>query len=313
VKWAAAALLLALLCDPASSQEVRDWSEVEAVVVQAKPGPAVWHLTRGDSEVWILGLAGPLPEDLDWNQDYVAELLTGARAILMPPQADVGLVDAAWFLLWHGSELSLPRGQTLEPSLPEPLRSRFTAARTAVGGDPDDYNTDIPIRAAFRLQQNLVKKEKLRYGEPRRTIEKFANRARIPNAPVLQVSAMDSIRDVLKLDAAQQRGCLTEAVEDVQWALVHARPAAQAWAVGDIRGVKANYTQSRLFDCMTAAVGRIADLSARGASDYAAAIDRALDKPGKTIAVMNIAQLLRKGGVLERLKAQRAAIEGPAD
>jgi hypothetical protein len=309
VKWAAAALLLALLCDPASSQEVRDWSEVEAVVVQAKPGPAVWHLTRGDSEVWILGLAGPLPEDLDWNQDYVAELLTGARAILMPPQADVGLVDAAWFLLWHGSELSLPRGQTLEPSLPEPLRSRFTAARTAVGGDPDDYNTDIPIRAAFRLQQNLVKKEKLRYGEPRRTIEKFANRARIPNAPVLQVSAMDSIRDVLKLDAAQQRGCLTEAVEDVQWALVHARPAAQAWAVGDIRGVKANYTQSR----MTAAVGRIADLSARGASDYAAAIDRALDKPGKTIAVMNIAQLLRKGGVLERLKAQRAAIEGPAD
>jgi len=313
VKRAAAALILALLCGPASSQEVRDWSEVEAVVVQAKPAPAVWHLTRGDSEVWILGLAGPLPEDLDWNRDYVAELLTGARAILMPPQADVGLVDAAWFLLWHGSELSLPRGQTLKPSLPEPLRSRFIAARTAVGGDPDDYNTDIPIRAAFRLQQNLVKKEKLRYGEPRQSIEKMANRARIPNAPVLQVSAMDSIRDVLKLDVAQQRACLAEAVEDVQWALVHARPAAQAWAVGDIRGVKANYTQSRLFDCMTAAVGRIADLSARGASDYAAAIDRALDKPGKTIAVMNIAQLLRKGGVLERLKAQRAAIEGPAD
>lgn len=313
MKPAAAALLLALLCGPAGAQDVPAWSDIETVEVKARPGPAVWHLTRGDSEVWILGLAGPLPENFDWNRDYVAELLTGARAILMPPQADVGLVDAAWFLLWHGSELSLPRGQTLEPSLPEPLRSRFIAARTAVGGDLDDYNTDIPIRAAFRLQQNLVKKEKLHYGEPRQTIEKMAKRARIPNAPVLQVSAMDSIRDVLKLNAAQQRACLADAVEDVQWALVHAHQAAQAWAVGDIRGVKANYTQSRLFDCMTAAVGRIADISARGASDYTTAIDKALDRPGKTIAVMNIAQLLRKGGVLERLKAQRVAIEGPAD
>ncbi len=313
MRRAAAALVLALLCGPVQAQEIQDWSDVEAVEVKARPGPAVWHLTRGDSEVWILGLAGPLPENLDWNKDYVAELLKGARAILMPPRADVGLVDAAWFLLWHGSELSLPRGQSLEASLSEPLKSRFIAARSAVGGDVDDYNTDIPIRAAFRLQQNLVKREKLRYGEPRQTIEKLADRARIPNAPVLQVSAMDSIRDVLKLDAAQQRTCLAEAVEDVQWALVHARPAAQAWAIGDIKGVKANYTQSRLFDCMTAAVGRIADISARGAADYTAAIDAALNKPGKTIAVMNVAQLLRKGGVLERLKARQVTIEGPAD
>jgi hypothetical protein len=149
VKRAAAALVLALLCGGAHAQDVPIWSEIETVEVKARPGPAVWHLTRDDSEVWILGLAGPLPEDFDWNQAYVAELLTGARAILRPPHADVGLVDAAWFLLWHGSELSLPRGQTLEPSLPEPLRSRFIAARTALGGDADDYNTDIPIRAAF--------------------------------------------------------------------------------------------------------------------------------------------------------------------
>jgi hypothetical protein len=158
-----------------------------------------------------------------------------------------------------------------------------------------------------------VKKEKLRYREPLETIEKMADRAHIANAPVLSISAMDSIRDVLKLDPAQQRACLAEAVEDVQWALVHARPAAQAWAIGDVRGVKANYTQSRLFDCITGAVGRIADISARGAADYTAAIDAALDKPGKTIAVMNVAQLLRKGGVLERLKRTRVAIEGPAD
>ena len=59
-------------------------------------------------------MVGALPKDLDWNKQYLSELLDGARAILMPPKADVALVDIAWFLISHGGELSLPRGQTLE-------------------------------------------------------------------------------------------------------------------------------------------------------------------------------------------------------
>src|SRR5215472_6824458 len=66
------------------------WGAPEIVEVQAEPGPAVWHLTRGDSEVWILGTVGAMPDGLKWNKDYLAGLLEGARAILMPPRTSIG-------------------------------------------------------------------------------------------------------------------------------------------------------------------------------------------------------------------------------
>ena len=231
----------------------------------------------------------------------------------MPPRANVGLADIAWFLIRHGGELSLPRGQTLEEGLPDDLCARFIAARDAVGGDDSDYRTDIPIRAAMRLQQDLVKKAGLSGDEPRKTINDLAGDKDIPAKPISRFEAMDAIRDVLKLSPEQQRVCLAQAVEDVTWALAHADKAGRAWAVGDIKTVKANYGESRFGACVLTAVRALGDIDARNIADTVAAIDVALNQPGKTIAVVNMGPLLRKGGVLEQLEARHVAIEGPAD
>ena len=174
-----------------------------------------------------------MPKDLDWNKQYLSDLLDGARAILMPPKADVALTDIAWFLIRHGGELSLPRGQTLEDGLPDDLRARFVAARDRVGGDAGDYRTDIPIRAAMRLQQDLRQKA----GS---LLPRAAQHHRGPGArasasatmPVTRFEAMDAVREILKLTPQQQRACLAQAVEDVNWALGHAdrRRAPGRWA-----------------------------------------------------------------------------------
>ena len=312
-KTAALALTFVALAFDAQAQVLPEWAQVEAVEVRERPGPAVWHLTRGNSEVWLLGLAGALPRDLDWNKQYLSELLDGARAILMPPKADIALTDIAWFLIRHGGELSLPRGQSLEDGLPEDLRARFIVARDRVGGDASDYRTDSPIRAAMRLQQDLREKLDFSFREPRTTIENLAYRKRIKNDPVTRFEAMDAIREVLTLTPQQQRSCLAQAVEDVNWALGHADRSARAWAVGEIRTVKANYSEWRLGTCIMAAVQKFSDIDGRNVSEYVSAIDAALDKPGKTIVVINMGPLLRKNGVLERLTAKHIAIEAPAE
>jgi hypothetical protein len=311
--WKRIALLSCFLVLPLHAQEQPQWAEVEAIEVKARPGPAVWHLTRGNSEVWILGTVGQMPKDLDWNKQYLSELLDGANAIILPPKADIGLVDIGWFLLMHGGELSLPRGQTLEASLPESLRGRFAAARDAVSGDTSDYATDIPIRAAIRLQQDLMRKASLTGREPNETIATLARSKRIANAPVTHFAAMDAVRDILKLNPEQQRACLAQAVDDATWSLAHAGKAARAWAVGDVRGVKANYADSRLGDCVMAAVSAFADIETRNIANYTTAIDAALNRPGKTIAVIGMRPLLKRGGVLERLGAMHVAIEAPAE
>jgi hypothetical protein len=45
--------------------------------------------------------------------------------------------------------------------------------------------------------------------------------------------------------------------------------------------------------------------------DYIAAINAALDKPGKTVVAIGIGPLLRPGGVLERLQALHIGMESP--
>jgi hypothetical protein len=286
---------------------------VESVTVQARPGPAVWHVSRGDSEVWILPVVGLLPKELEWNRDYLAELLDGANTILTRPRPNVNMFDVGWFLLTRGSELSLPRGQTLEGVLPEDLRARFVAVRKAVASDEDDYRTDTPLRAGVRLAQDLGKRLNMSGGEPNQTINRLARFKRIERRPVRNFDVMDAARDTLKLTPQQQQACLSLAIDDVNWALAHADAAGRAWAVGDVKGMKAHFRESQGGSCIMAAVGRWAEIDARNVGEFTAAIEAALAKPGKTIAVIRLDHLLRKGAVLDRLRASGATIEAPAE
>ena len=306
-------LFLLLLALPAVAQTPGDWIATETIEVQAPPGPAVWHLTRGNSEVWILGTVGAMPSDLTWNRKYLSDLLDGARAIMMPPRPSIGLLEGAWFLLTNGSKLSLPRGQTLEGGLPEGLRKRFIAARTAIGRDEGRYKTDTPIRAAIRLQTDFQDKTKIYGYEPTATIRDLAGAKHVPVTPIAKYELIDTAKAVLNLGLEQQQVCLGQAVDDVDRMSAHAATAAHAWAVGDIKTVGANYAESRLYDCVIQAVAPAADLYERNAADTVATINAALNKSGKTIVVVGIGPLLRKGGVLDQLEAKGLTIEGPAE
>jgi hypothetical protein len=240
-------------------------------------------------------------------------LLDGARAILLPPRPSVGVFEGAWFLLNNGSKLSLPRGQTLEASLSPELRARFVATRERLDQKESRYRTDTPLRAALRLFQDMQDKLDLTRDEPRSTIASLARSKRVPSKPIARYEVLDAAEDVLKLSLEQQRVCLAQSVEDVDRQLAHAIPAAQAWAIGDIHNVKANYAEARVVDCVVAAVHSVAGINERNVADYTTAIDTALNTPGKAIAVIDIGPLLRRGGVLERLAALNVAIEGPAE
>jgi len=311
------ALALCFVAPPlavfAQEPPAENWGTPEVVEVKAAPGPAVWHLTRGDSEVWILGTVGGMPDGLKWNKEYLAELLDGTRAILLPPRPSVGVFEGAWFLLTNGSKFSLPKGQTLEASLSPELRARFVATREQLDQKESRYRTDTPLRAALRLSQDLQDKLDLTRDEPRDTLSRLARAKNVPSKPIARYEVLDAAEDVLKLNLEQQRVCLAQSVEDIDRQLTHAIPAAEAWAIGDIRNVKANYAESRLINCVIAAVHSVAGINERNAADYTTAIDAALNAPGKSIAVIDIGPLLRRGGVLERLKALNVAIEGPAE
>lgn len=289
------------------------WAEVETVDARSAPGPAMWHITKGNSEVWIVGTVNTMPKGLSWNKRAITDLMEGATGVITPPEATAGFFEAGWLLISYGGRLSLPRGQKLEDTMPPDMKARFITTRTQLGKDAGRYETDTPVRAAARLMGDFWDKSQLNGQDAGQVIFKLARDHDVPRKPAAAFEAAPLIREVLTLPIAQQNVCLNATLEDIDRLSRHGEAAAQAWAVGDLKGVKAHFADSRLFDCFAAAAHTVAAFTQNGNDAYVTAIDAALAKPGKTIAVVPMGPLLRKGGVLEQLEAQHLTIEGPAE
>lgn len=285
---------------------------VDTISVTAEArGPAFWRITRGDSEVLILPTVGLMPEALEWNRRGLERIITGAKQVMLPPQPDINLVDVGWFYLRHGDLLRQPRGQTLEASLPAPLRARFAAARQSAERESDRYATDVPAIAAIKLSGDFSRARDLTRREPRRSVERLARAARVKITNVGSFEVMPTVRELLRLPHERQRVCLEQVVADTERLARDAEAAAAAWAEGRILDAQAHYAETRLVDCAISLAPNAAGVEAAHNGLLADAIEAALRTPGRSVAVIPLGPLQRKGGVLERLAARGHRIEQP--
>lgn len=305
--------LLALGAGVAAAQPapiVEDGVYTVSVTADSR-GPAIWRVTRGNSEVWILPTVGLMPEDLEWNKQSLTKIIAGAKQVMLPPQPDINLIDIGWFYIWNGDLIRQPRGQTLEASLPEPLRSRFAAARALAKREADRYATDVPAVAAIKLSGDFARARDLTRREPRRTVERLAREAKVKIANVGSFEVMPAVRELLNLSHDKQRICLGQVVDDTERVARDADRAANAWADGAILAAQSHYSETRLIDCATSLSPRTAGVEAMHNTMLANAIDAELKTPGKSVAVIPLGPLTRKGGVLDLLGSKGVTIHQP--
>ncbi len=292
---------------------VPQFAEIETVRASAAPGPALWHVVKGDSEVWILGMIGTLPKDVTWNKQPLSEIMTGAHAIIVPPTAKIDVLDISWFILGHCCSLFRLDSGKLDDFLPEATKVKLAAMRESVGGDAKLYQGDEPFGAGGRLNSDFAKRYDLWGQNPMPAVLKLASEKKVPQQPAFRFDPMPIVREAIKLTPQQQLPCLEAAMEDSARMASHGRAMAEAWAVGDIKEVKAHFAVPRIQDCQAATVHAMGAMEQNRIPAFVAAIEAALDKPGKTIAIVGLPPLLRKGGVLEQLEARHLTIEGPAE
>jgi hypothetical protein len=308
--FALAAAALAMGAAPGDAPPVSDWSNVEIVTVTPDRGPPLWHIARANSEVWIIATVSPVPKNLQWNRSGIEDLMKGANAVLTPPSASVGLAEGLWFYMWHMDRLEQPDGMTLEASLAEPLRSRFVDARNRAHQDADRYQKYLPAVAALMLESDYLKSIDFSGREPQKTLESIASHAGVRTRAVANYGAMDVINEVPNMSAAAHRACVENALSDIDTIAAHGEAAARAWATGDMAGIKANFSETRLDACL-GQNNAYAALRERGIRDEVNAITAALEKPGKTIVIVPMGFFLRKGAVLDRLLAAGYTVTGP--
>lgn len=298
---------------PASAQSaLEDGSTVvEGLEVTARPlGPALWRVKRGDSEVVILGGYSPLPHSLDWNKARLQRALRGATALYVP-RASIGLFSGAGVLLTLGS-LSLPRGQRLPAVIgPERMR-RVEAFMSRIHKDPARLMGLKPAVVGFGLYDDFARAAGLSLEKPQTTIERLAKSMGVPIRPLAKLPVASMIRSLEKLDERSQLACFDAEFAHVQAVSDTGGAAAQAWATGDLKGLRQTAAPSFEAPCLLGSPSARA-VADKGVADAVASIEDALRQPGRSVAVAPIAYITRANGLLDQLKARGAEITLPID
>ena len=301
----------AVRAQPAAAPPVADESAVvqELEVVARPPGPAMWKVARGGAEVTILGAVSPLPHSLVWDQRRFQRALVGANAVLLQAPFRPSVLDMVGLLM---KAQALRSSADLETQLPPPVLERFVAARTAAGKDARRYAKWKPAVAGFLVRSDALRAHNLSEAKPTSTVRRMAQAAKVPITNVGGFKLNDIASAFANLSDAANRACLNDALDQLGDETAHAEAAANAWAAGDLKGVRKDYGAAQLERCLLQLRNYNQVLETTTVA-WVKAVDAALAKPGKSAAVIDLRLLLRANGVLDRLKAQGAQISVPLE
>jgi uncharacterized protein YbaP (TraB family) len=281
----------------------------EVEVIAHLPGPALWRVSTPTSQLWILGLAGPVPRDFQWDNRRVLTALDGARELVLPPVATGGLGDLVTFLVDPGHVFHLPRGETVRGDLPPELAARWEATARAIGRDPAHYDHWRPVIAAGALASDAQSHYRLRGVLP--AVAALAKSRHVKLRGLAAYKAGDLIRALGQTPAQAGTACIALAAGAVERMPADAQRRAAAWATGDLKTLKAIDDGLDSSACLDA-IPAVAAFHDRAAADWAKELSQALATPGKSVVTADLDTLTRKGGLLDQLRGQGLEVIGPA-
>jgi hypothetical protein len=282
----------------------------EVEVIARLPGPALWRVSTPTSQLWILGLPGPVPKGFQWDNRRVVTALDGARELVLPPVGTGGLGDLVSFLVDPSHVVHMPRGHTVRGDLPPELAARWEAAARAIGRDPAHYDHWRPLIAAAALAGDAQGHYRLDPAGPLLAVAALAKDRHVKTRAMAIYKVGELIRGLGQPRPQEESACIALAVGTAEGLPADAQRQAAAWAIGDLKTLRAIDEGTDTSACLDA-VPAVAALRDRMAADSAKGLAQALATPGKTLVAIDLPTLTRKGGLLDQLKAQGQDVIGP--
>jgi hypothetical protein len=305
-----AGLFAAVLCTALpeaghARQTAEVWNESELVVRPPK-GPAMWRVQKGNADVWVIGVLPVFPKYQKWNSFGVQRALKGSKHLIAPPQVSMNPFDVISMM----RNKNLPGNQTMKSVTPPDLYDRYLRLSGRAGVQIKDFERDKPVWAVGRLRREVLQKQKLDEKEPARSIMDMARKQGVEVTTITRVKVMTVYRPLNEMSMSGHINCLRNGLNDVEFDLDRAPKTAAAWAIGDLKTVHANYQGSTLTACLSGS-DKASDMLDNSIEDAVDAIEAALTTPGKSVAIISLSQLLRQGGVLERLRGKGLSVTSP--
>jgi uncharacterized protein YbaP (TraB family) len=294
----------------AEAPEVMD----ELVVTGERTGPGMWHVHRGNGNLWILGSMSPLPKGITWRSKQFEQLLDTTNQVIVPKPFEIGIARVLWLLITEHSLLMVGGGKRLKDVMPPDLHARYATERAKYTDDAEKWERYRPIIAAAFLQQAAFHKvglsTRLDLGAAVRTLAK-KHRVRIEE---LKVTGVHDVLDALKtMPPATENACVEASLVTVEKDLLRLVERAQAWANGNVELIQKLHEPSEVDACRAAldAGAGPSELIARVRRTWLDVMEKYLQSGGVTVAVVNLDMLLEKGGLLDELRAKGYQIDAP--
>jgi uncharacterized protein YbaP (TraB family) len=286
----------------------------EIVVTAERAGPGMWHVHRGDANVWILGSISPLPRDITWRSKQVEDVLQLTSQVLIQKPIEISIPRVLWMLIVDRKFLMVGGGKKLKDVLPPDLYARFAAQRISLDEPADKWERYRPIIAAAFLQQAAFHRVnlsmRLDLGAALRTLAK-KHGVRVEEIKV--AGASDMLEALKTMPAATELTCVEASLKTLESGLPTLQARAQAWADGNVERIE-NLPELKEVDACRDALdaGKGAfDVISRIRQTWLENIEKYLRSAGTSIAVVNLDMLLERGGLLDKLRADGYEIDGP--
>jgi uncharacterized protein YbaP (TraB family) len=286
----------------------------ELVVTSERAGPGMWHVHRGAANVWILGSIAPLPRNITWRSRQVETVLESTSQVLVQKPLEISIPRILWMLIADRSLLMVRGGKRLKDVLPPDLHARFAAQRGKVSDDANKWERFRPIIAAAFLQQAAFHQVnlsmRLDLGAALRILAK-KHGVRVEEVKVAGVG--DMLEALQTMSPATERTCVDASLTTIESGLPRLIDRAQAWASGNVERLE-SLPEFKEVDACRAALdaGRgAADVITRIRQTWLGTIEKYLQNPGTTIAVVNLDLLLERDGLLDELRAKGYEFEAP--
>jgi hypothetical protein len=198
---------------------------------------------------------------------------------------------------------------TVRGDLPPELANRWEAAARSIGQNPARYDHWRPWLAALLLASDGARYHHL-VGPLAKVVAEINKARRIKIRPLANYDASVLIRDMATAPPEVGTACVALAAEMVERLPMDGPRRATAWATGDLKAMKALGGDAGITACLDAAPA-VAAFRSRAAADWAKELGHALESPGKTVVVVDLDDLTRKGGLLDQLKTQGLDVIGP--
>lgn len=294
-------------------------------VVAQRPGPGMWKVSKGEHVLWVFGMYGPVPKDMQWRSQQVENVIWNSQEYLSAPSASAkpGFFKYVTLLPSLIGVRKNPEGATLRDVMPAEDYARWTTLKAKYLPENDDVERERPIFAAqvlseaARKQAGLIDSHVLR-----KQVFELVKKAKLKETSSTIELPMDNARTMLKNFKKSTLGdaaCLARTMATLEQDIEAASQRANAWAKGDLDAMRKLDFTTREEACFGALMNSAAfdaepefkNMKARAEAKWIASAERALEANASTFAMLRVDEIFDPKGVIAALAAKGYAVEQP--